>query len=176
KRVHLVEALERVLANKFAANGAVLNNSPPCACSNSGCRCPKCGCGGPCRGACSTRAGWGEGVLDRGALRGGGATNGPASQRPARPPKPGQIGTPGRESPSGGGCTMSRRTAHDDYEDDDLYKEASPARRRRRKKRGGGGLPTPVVVLALAVPLAVGVGLLGYWWLALRPKEQLHRN
>jgi hypothetical protein len=57
KLVHLVEALERVLANKFAANGAVLNNSPPCACSNSRCRCPKCGCGGPCRCGCSTGAG-----------------------------------------------------------------------------------------------------------------------
>jgi hypothetical protein len=57
KRVHLVEALERVLANKFAANSAVFNHSPPCACSNSGCRCPKCGCGGPCRCACSTGSG-----------------------------------------------------------------------------------------------------------------------
>src|SRR5262249_40583289 len=57
KRIHLVEALERVLANKFAANGAVLNDSPPCACSNSGCKCPKCGCGGPCRCGCSTGAG-----------------------------------------------------------------------------------------------------------------------
>jgi hypothetical protein len=57
KRVHLVEALERVLANKFADNGAVLNSSPACACSNLGCGCPKCGCGGPCRCACSTGAG-----------------------------------------------------------------------------------------------------------------------
>jgi hypothetical protein len=57
KRVHLIEALERVLANKFADNGAAFNNSPPCACSNSGCKCPRCGCGGPCRCGCSTGAG-----------------------------------------------------------------------------------------------------------------------
>jgi hypothetical protein len=57
KRVHLVEALERVLANKFADTGAVWNKSPACACSNSGCHCPKCGCGGPCRCACPTGAG-----------------------------------------------------------------------------------------------------------------------
>jgi hypothetical protein len=57
KRIYLVEALERVLANKVADNGAVFNNSPPCACSAPGCKCPKCGCGGPCRCGCSTGAG-----------------------------------------------------------------------------------------------------------------------
>jgi len=57
KRLHLVEALERVLANKVADNGAVFNQSPPCACSAVGCQCPKCGCGGPCRCACSTGGG-----------------------------------------------------------------------------------------------------------------------
>jgi hypothetical protein len=57
KRVYLVEALERVLANKYAANGAVFNNSPPCSCSAPGCKCPKCGCGGPCRCGCSTGGG-----------------------------------------------------------------------------------------------------------------------
>jgi hypothetical protein len=57
KRIYLVEALERVLANKYADNGAVFNNSPACACSACGCKCPKCGCGGPCRCGCSTGAG-----------------------------------------------------------------------------------------------------------------------
>jgi hypothetical protein len=57
KRVYLVEALELVLANEHADTGAVFNNSPPCACSAPGCKCPKCGCGGPCRCACSTGAG-----------------------------------------------------------------------------------------------------------------------
>jgi peroxiredoxin len=57
KRVYLVEALERVLAKKFADNGAVWNRSAPCGCSNSGCHCPKCGCGAPCRCGCSTGAG-----------------------------------------------------------------------------------------------------------------------
>jgi peroxiredoxin len=57
KHVHLVEALERVLAKKYADNGAVFNNSPPCACSDPACKCPKCGCGGPCRCGCSTGAG-----------------------------------------------------------------------------------------------------------------------
>src|SRR5262249_8446674 len=53
KRIYLVEALEQVLANRYADNGAVFNNSPPCACSAPGCKCPKCGCGGPCRCGCS---------------------------------------------------------------------------------------------------------------------------
>jgi hypothetical protein len=57
KRTYVVEALEKVLANKYAGNGAVFNNSPPCACSAPGCKCPKCGCGGPCRCGCSTGAG-----------------------------------------------------------------------------------------------------------------------
>jgi hypothetical protein len=57
KRVYLVEALERVLANKYADNGAVFHNSAPCACSAAACRCPKCGCGGPCRCGCSTGGG-----------------------------------------------------------------------------------------------------------------------
>jgi hypothetical protein len=57
KRVYLVEALERVLSNQVADNGAVFNNSPPCACSAPRCKCPKCGCGGPCRCGCSTGAG-----------------------------------------------------------------------------------------------------------------------
>jgi hypothetical protein len=57
KRIYLVEALERVLDNQVADNGAVFNNSPPCACSAPGCKCPKCGCGGPCRCGCSTGAG-----------------------------------------------------------------------------------------------------------------------
>ena len=57
KRIYLVEALERVLANTYADNGAVFNNSPPCACSAPGCKCPKCGCGGPCRCGCPTGAG-----------------------------------------------------------------------------------------------------------------------
>jgi hypothetical protein len=57
KRVYLVEALERVLAKQYAANGAAFNNSPPCSCSFPGCNCPKCGCGGPCRCGCSTGAG-----------------------------------------------------------------------------------------------------------------------
>jgi hypothetical protein len=57
KRIYLVEALERVLANKYADTGAVFNNSPPCSCSAFGCKCPKCGCGGPCRCGCSTGKG-----------------------------------------------------------------------------------------------------------------------
>ena len=57
KRVYLAEALDLVLANKYADNGAVFNNSPACACSVVGCKCPKCGCGGPCRCGCSTGAG-----------------------------------------------------------------------------------------------------------------------
>src|SRR5262249_30171283 len=61
KRIYLVEALERVLAGKYADNGAVFNDSSPCACSASGCKCPKCGCGGPCRCGCSTGAGCGKG-------------------------------------------------------------------------------------------------------------------
>jgi peroxiredoxin len=57
KRVYLVEALERVLADQYASNGAVFNNSPPCSCSAPGCKCPKCRCGGPCRCGCSTGGG-----------------------------------------------------------------------------------------------------------------------
>jgi hypothetical protein len=57
KRTYLVEALEQVLAKKYADNGAVFHNAPPCACSAPGCKCPKCGCGGPCRCGCSTGAG-----------------------------------------------------------------------------------------------------------------------
>jgi hypothetical protein len=57
KRVYLAEALERVLAKKYAANGAVFYNSAPCDCSAPTCKCPKCGCGGPCRCGCSTGAG-----------------------------------------------------------------------------------------------------------------------
>jgi peroxiredoxin len=57
KRVYLVEALELVLAGKYAVNGAVFNNSPPCSCSSPSCKCPKCGCGSPCRCGCSTGAG-----------------------------------------------------------------------------------------------------------------------
>jgi hypothetical protein len=57
KRIYLAEALERVLANKFGDTGAVFNNSPPCACSAPECKCPKCGCGGPCRCGCPTGAG-----------------------------------------------------------------------------------------------------------------------
>ena len=57
KRVYLVEALERVLARQYAENGAVFNHSPPCSCSAPACKCPKCGCGGPCRCGCSTGAG-----------------------------------------------------------------------------------------------------------------------
>jgi peroxiredoxin len=57
KRVFLAEALDLVLARKYAPNGAVFYNSPACACSVAGCKCPKCGCGGPCRCGCSTGAG-----------------------------------------------------------------------------------------------------------------------
>jgi hypothetical protein len=57
KRIYLVEALEGVLANKVADNGAVFNKSPPCSCSAPTCKCPKCGCGGPCRCGCPTGAG-----------------------------------------------------------------------------------------------------------------------
>jgi hypothetical protein len=57
KRVYLVEALERVLAKQYAANGAVFYNSAPCDCSAPTCKCPKCGCGGPCRCGCPTGRG-----------------------------------------------------------------------------------------------------------------------
>jgi hypothetical protein len=57
KRVYLIEALDGVLAKKYAGNGAVFYNSPPCDCSAPSCKCPKCGCGGPCRCGCSTGAG-----------------------------------------------------------------------------------------------------------------------
>jgi peroxiredoxin len=57
KRVYLTEALDRVLARNFAANEAAFYNSAPCACSAPACKCPKCGCGGPCRCGCSTGAG-----------------------------------------------------------------------------------------------------------------------
>jgi peroxiredoxin len=57
KRVYLAEALDRVLARNFADNGAAFYNSAPCACSSPACKCPKCGCGGPCRCGCSTGAG-----------------------------------------------------------------------------------------------------------------------
>jgi hypothetical protein len=57
KRVYLADALDLVLANKYADNGAAFNNSAPCSCSAPGCQCPKCGCGGPCRCGCSTGAG-----------------------------------------------------------------------------------------------------------------------
>jgi hypothetical protein len=56
-RIYLIEALERVLANQFADNGAVFNNSPACSCSAPGCGCPKCGCGGPCRCGLTTDVG-----------------------------------------------------------------------------------------------------------------------
>jgi hypothetical protein len=57
KRTYVVEALERVLAKNYAANGAVFYNSAPCDCSAPTCHCPKCGCGGPCRCGCSTGGG-----------------------------------------------------------------------------------------------------------------------
>src|SRR5262249_37072506 len=57
KRVGLTEALERVLDGRYAANGAVFYNSPPCDCSAPSCKCPKCGCGGACRCGCSTGKG-----------------------------------------------------------------------------------------------------------------------
>jgi hypothetical protein len=57
KRVYLAEALERVLAKQYAANGAVFYNSAACNCSAPACKCPKCGCGGPCRCGCSTGGG-----------------------------------------------------------------------------------------------------------------------
>src|SRR5207302_7772767 len=72
KRVYLVEALERVLAKQYAANGAVFYNSPPCDCSAPTCKCPKCRCGGPCRCNCHRR-GLRQGVL---------AARGAASVRP----------------------------------------------------------------------------------------------
>jgi peroxiredoxin len=57
KRVYLTEALDRVLAKQFAANEAVFYNSPPCDCSAPACKCPRCGCGGPCRCGCPTGGG-----------------------------------------------------------------------------------------------------------------------
>jgi hypothetical protein len=57
KRIYLVEAIERVLAQKYAENGAVFYNSAPCDCSEPACKCPKCGCHGPCRCGCSTGGG-----------------------------------------------------------------------------------------------------------------------
>jgi hypothetical protein len=57
KRLYLAEALDRVLAKKYADNGAVFYNSPLCDCSAPACGCPKCGCGGPCRCGCSTGGG-----------------------------------------------------------------------------------------------------------------------
>jgi hypothetical protein len=57
KRLYLVEALERVLAQKYADNGAVFYHSAPCDCSEPACKCPKCGCHGPCRCGCSTGGG-----------------------------------------------------------------------------------------------------------------------
>lgn len=46
---YLVQALDVVLAGRYAENGATFLNKSLCNCSHPKCKCPKCGCGPSCR-------------------------------------------------------------------------------------------------------------------------------
>ena len=46
---YLVQALDVVLAGRYAENGAAFFNKSLCNCSHPKCKCPKCGCGPTCR-------------------------------------------------------------------------------------------------------------------------------
>jgi hypothetical protein len=69
---------------------------------------------------------------------------------------------------------MTRRTRR--YDDEDADHNERPARRPRRRKKGSGSFPLVILFLAILVPLVTGFGCLGYWWFAVRPKEQFERN
>lgn len=46
----------------------------------------------------------------------------------------------------------------------------------RRRKGGGSRAPLVITLVALLLGILGGGGFLGYWWFAVRPKEQLQKN